>query len=311
MKYTRQHYVPRFYLKNFALKRKKGYTIRCFNKEKEHPFEENVDKVGMEKYFYDKYAPPKIEKLFSEKEQNHSIVYHKIIENGSINNLSESDKRSMSEYIFFQNERTRTTRERNRQIVKKVYKMREKESGLPKFESLSPEYQEWLLESRGLMAQLNILFNVFKDEEGNIQSPEEIIGYIMNLGWNLTKNNLTKEFYTSDHPIVIYNPISNGDKIIGYGSNSYRATGVEIYFPLTPNTCLVLFDKTISDYRDLSSERIVIEKELDWINTQIIANSHRTVFTKSNDFQFVKKCLDKYPELRDPDRNRIFYYNIN
>ncbi len=311
MIYIRQHYVPRFYLKNFALKRKKGYMIRCFNKEKEHPFEVNINQVGMEKYFYDKFAPPQIEKKFSEKEQNHSIVYHKIIDNGSINHLSKSDKHSMSEYIFFQNERTRTTRERNRQIVKKVYKMREKEGGLPKFESLPEEYQEWLLESRGLMAQLNILFNVFKDEEGNIQSPEEIIGYIMNLGWNLTMNNLAKEFYTSDHPIIIYNPIYKEKNIIGYGSNSYRATGVEICFPLTPNLCLVLFDKTKSDYRNLPSKRFVIEKELDWINTQIIANSHRTVFTRTNDFQFVKRCLDKYPELRDPDRNRIFYYDLN
>ena len=61
MKFRRQHYVPRFYLRNFALKKKKGFTIRCFNKEKERSFEQNIVKVGMENYFYDKYAPPKIE----------------------------------------------------------------------------------------------------------------------------------------------------------------------------------------------------------------------------------------------------------
>ena len=161
------------------------------------------------------------------------------------------------------------------------------------------------------MAQLNILFNKFKDEEGNIQSPEEIIGYILDLGWNLTKNNLAKEFYTSDHPIVIYNPIYSGNTIIGYGSISYRAEGVEIYFPLTPNLCLILFDKEKSDYRNVPPKRNVIEKELNWINTQIIANSHRTVFTRKNDFQFVKECLKKYPELKDPNQNRIFTYDID
>lgn len=127
----------------------------------------------------------------------------------------------------------------------------------------------------------------------------------------LTKNNLSKEFYTTDHPIFIYNPIYEENRIIGYGSDSYRAEGVEIYFPLTPNLCLILFDKTRSDYRNVPSERFVKENELDWINTQIIANSHRTVFTRTNDFQFVKDCLKKYPELKDPIRNRIFYYDVN
>ena len=47
------------------------------------------------------------------------------------------------------------------QIVKKVYKIREKERGLPKFESLTKEYQACLHESRGLMAQINILLNVY------------------------------------------------------------------------------------------------------------------------------------------------------
>lgn len=167
------------------------------------------------------------------------------------------------------------------QIFPEKYEQRkklEKANGYPEFESLLEEYKEWLLESRGEMAQLNILFNVFKDEKGNLQSPKEIINYIMDLGWNLTRNNLTREFYTSDHPIIIYNPIYEESRIIGYGSDSYRTEGVEIYFPLTPRLCLILFDKIRSNYRNHTSQRFVIEEELDWINTQIIANSHRIVF---------------------------------
>jgi len=72
-----------------------------------------------------------------------------------------------------------------------------------------------------------------------------------------------------------------------------------------------IFDKKKSDYRNVPPKRNVIEKELNWINTQIIANSHRTVFTRKNDFQFVKECLKKYPELKDPNQNRIFTYDID
>lgn len=217
----------------------------------------------------------------------------------------------MCEYIFIQNERTRSTRERYRQIVKEIYKKFEKEEGYPKFENFPTEYQEWLLESRGEMAQLNIIFNNFVDENGKTQSSSEIIRYILDLEWNLTKNTLSTEFYTSDHPVVVFNPIYSGDDIVGYGSASYRAEGVEIFFPLSPKLCLILFDKNKSEYRKVRPERIVKEAELNWINTQIIAMAHRTVFTRTNDFQFVKMCLDKFPELKDPDRNRIFEYNLD
>ena len=37
--------------------------------------------------------------------------------------------------------------------------------------------------------------------------------------------------------------------------------------------------------------REAVREELDWINTQIIAESYRLIFTKRNDFQFVKQVL--------------------
>lgn len=309
--YIQQHYVPQFYLRKFGLKKKSGFTVKCFNKETGKEFVGSVDQVCMENHFYDKGAPPKIEKLFSQKEKEHSKVYHKIIKNESIKNLSTSEKYFMCEYVFIQNERTRSTRERYVQIVKEVYKKFEKEKDFPKFDNLPPKYQEWLLESRGQMAQFNIMFNVFQDEDGNIQSSSEIIGYISDLKWNLTKSTLSKEFYASDHPVVVFNPIYSGDDIVGYGTASYRAEGVEIFFPLSPKLCLILYDKNRSEYRKVKPERIVKEAELNWINTQIIAMAHRTVFARTNDFQFVKSCLSNFPELKDPERNRIFEYNLD
>jgi hypothetical protein len=82
---------------------------------------------------------------------------------------------------------------------------------------------------------------------------------------------------------------------------------VEIYFPLEPQLCLVLFDKKRSEYKNFGSKRNVIEKERNWINRQIIAIAHRTVFTKNNDFQFVKDFINEFPELRDPNRDRIYF----
>ncbi|MFX1478636.1 MAG: DUF4238 domain-containing protein [Promethearchaeota archaeon] len=310
--YKQQHYVPRFYLNKFGIKKKRGYTVKCFDKITGKEYVENVSQVCMENYFYDKKAPPKIEKLFSQKEEQHSKVYHKIVENESIRNLSDFEKNSVCEYIFMQNERTKSTRKKYSQIAKKVYKKLEKKKNLPKFEDLPSDIQEAFLESRGEMAQLNMIFGVFKDDNGDIQSPNEIIEYISELEWNLTKSDSSKEFYTSDHPVFVINPIyDEKGTIVGYGSSSYRAEGVEIYFPLSPKLCLILYDRERSDYRRVKPERFVKKDELIWINTQLIAMAHRTIFSRTNDFQFVKSVLDKFPELKDPERDRTFDYNLD
>jgi len=68
-----------------------------------------------------------------------------------------------------------------------------------------------------------------------------------------------------------------------------------------------LFDGRVSKYKNFRLTKEVIQEELDWINTQIIAMAHRTVFTKSNDFQFVRKRIKEYPEIKDPNRMRLYF----
>ncbi|KKM82752.1 hypothetical protein LCGC14_1316380 [marine sediment metagenome] len=150
------------------------------------------------------------------------------------------------------------------------------------------------------------MFNPVEMEDGTIHHPYDIVMKMEKLGWILLKDNLKQEFFTSDHPVYVHNP-PLGSKIIirGYGLDSYTAESVEIFFPLTPRLCLVLFDKKYSEYKNWGLIRQVNQGELDWINTQVIAMAHRTVFTKNNDFQFVRECIKKHPKLKDPNRMRL------
>ena len=212
----------------------------------------------------------------------------------------------MAHYTMIQNERTRSTRIRYAQMYKLVYKRFEEKENFPPFESFSEEDKMNLLEGGAARGQINIMFNPVEMEDGTIHYPFEVVFKMLELGWILLKNNLKREFYTSDHPIYVHNPkITDKVLIKGYGMESYIAEGVEIFFPLTPRLCLVLFDKEISDYGKFGLMRLVIQDELDWINTQIVAMAHRTVFTKNNDFQFVRECIKKFFELKDPNRMRL------
>lgn len=306
---TKQHYVPRFYLKSFAYERKPDeFIIKCFNKETGEEYEQNTRQVAMERYFYEKRDIPEIEDYFSHLEGLHSAVYHKIVNDQSIEHLTLYDKGMMCHYIKIQNERTRSARTRNAQIYELVYKYFEEEEGLPPFDTLSEEDKKNLLEGGATRGQINFMFNPVEMEDGTIHYPIETIFKMVELGWILLKNDLKKEFYTSDHPVRVHIPRENKKlKVRGFGSQIYTAEGVEIYFPLTPRLCLVLYDKEKSEYRHFGMSRRVNKDELDFINRQIIAMAHRTVFTRVNDFKFVRDCVKEYKDLKDLNRFRIIH----
>lgn len=69
----------------------------------------------------------------------------------------------------------------------------------------------------------------------------------------------------------------------------------------------MLYDKEISKYRYFGVSKSVIQSELDFINTQIIAMAHRTIFTRKNDFAFVRNCIEEYNDLKDLNRSRIIH----
>ena len=261
----------------------------------------------MENYFYDNQEPPIVEDIFAYLESHSSIIYEKIIEEESVENLSDTERTIFSLFIFFQYSRTRSAREFFSQVAKLIYKHFEEDKNYPKVNNFDPRILKKFLEDRGYTAQINIMFGPREEKSNEILTiAEETSKLIFNLDWNLTKNKFKREFYTSDHPVIINNPYSDGKMIKGYGIQAFKSPGVEIFFPLTPKLCLIIYDKRVSEYKDVSFERNVKKEELDWINTQIIAESYRLIFTKGNDFQFVKQVLREYPELKNINRNRIY-----
>ncbi|MGH2605882.1 MAG: DUF4238 domain-containing protein [Anaerolineales bacterium] len=48
-----QHYIPRFYLRNFATKRRKRYYLACFDKPRRNHYVSNVGNLAQETSFYD------------------------------------------------------------------------------------------------------------------------------------------------------------------------------------------------------------------------------------------------------------------
>ncbi len=307
----RQHYIPRFYLKTFARKTKpKTYRIRCFDKYKYKPLQCNINDIAVEKFFYDSEIPTQVEYFLSLLEREFARVYKKIINHNSLETMTSEDYTIFSVFIFTQQERTKSSRIRNTQIAKQIYKflyLNNPELNLPPFESLDVEYRKKVLNLLARNNQLRFMFSTFmEDKDKGILNPAKAI---FNLEWTLCTNDTGFEFYTSDHPIFIYNPDRQEVPLQGYGQYAYSSQGVRIYFPLTPTLCLELYDGNFYPFDKKKGNKKQIKKEMvDLINTHIIIEAYRYIFSKGRDFKFVKTLLKEDPTLRDPNRNRLIIY---
>lgn len=88
-----QHYVPRFYLKNFAFQRDKEYRFYCFDKFDLRHFPVNIKNIGCEKFFYEGKAEKQIlEKALSNLEKDFNKVYKKLAESRSLFSLNWKEK---------------------------------------------------------------------------------------------------------------------------------------------------------------------------------------------------------------------------
>ena len=303
---VRQHIIPQFYLKQFAskAKRSKTYKIKAYNKEKGKEIYPSLKNIGLEKYFYDKYDPPIFEIVLSFLEYYASRVYHKILKNKSVEILTDKERTIFSHFIFTQYTRTKAARELFNQVHTLIYEDLIRTKDFPKKEEFAGGFSSFL-EDRAYLGQLKIMFDPNNDTNKLMRIPTKSSQHIFSLNWELLINNNEFEFYTSDHPVFLYEPESDGKTIKGYGIYAFQTPKVEMYFPLSPRLCLAMVGKESVKFSSGSDNNIEFE-ELEWINRQIIAEAYQFIFSKNNTFDYVKRILDLCPELKKIDRNRIY-----
>ena len=159
---VRQHFIPQFYLKQFAreLKKSKTYKIKAYNKKTGKEIFPSITRIGLEHQFYDKTDPPNIEKMLSFLEFYASEIYYKIIKEESIKILSDRERTIFSHFIFIQYTRTKAARELFRQVSNLIYEDFVQTKNYPKKTSFPEGTYSSFLDERAFFAQLKIE-NVF------------------------------------------------------------------------------------------------------------------------------------------------------
>lgn len=309
------HTVQRAYLEGFSILENNNYKIWRLDKTTGEVKKLPINKVVIENFFY--YQ--EIEKwLEQEIETPGIIVIKKIIDNESVENLSQSDKIKVAKWIIVQDFRTREYNEKLKQFLNIQKELNPHEDRIEVNEELIKALQAYMMQSFVTHAPL-----------------------IADYNWCLCINNSNLPLYCSDHPIIRNNSfaktleIFTGKKTFDRGEG-YFSRGFEFNLPLTPKLLLLLIDtspmwdfinqypekeryflyqtspsfkmlykKTIEKCNELISYRHeLFQMNIYYYNDRITSESYQYVFSKYNDFKMAKECLERIPESKNKERKR-------
>lgn len=282
-----QHYVPRVYLKNFAITNKEKYYVFSFDKTNGKSFNSNIQNIAVGEEFYDRIDEEQVtEKSLSFLELEFGKIIEKLISLKDLEKLEDLEKRYLGLFIATQMTRTMEERLVVKDIVIQFLKKHEGQLG----DEIKKQAEDILEEEKLRDFQKKMIL-----EESYLFA--EIL---IRMKWILIINKSNFPYWTSDNPVVNYNSLN----LSPYGNLGLESPGIEVHIPLSSSLLLIICDplsfskepskKFSKDYRNITRER----------HLQLI-NSTRFIFSKDDKFNFADSMLRQHLELRDLNRKRF------
>ena len=309
-KRKKQHFVPKFYLDSWSISDKKQVFV--YDKKIKESRINRIDDVAEKNYFYNANLAQVFPELFRDnfKKGNYCIEYSedssqiieemlskyvetpvsplikKIIEKVNLTTpwerdncyfITEEEKHHLSVFLSFQFLRVNAVRSMleltTNRIIDKLIGM-----GIP--EETIKKHPLSRVDNKRI--HLRMLIN---DE--HITTLTNILkSYI----WILGINKSEKLFYTSDNPITTISHIKDSKYPI-IPMNGIASPGVEVCFPLSPTSILLMYDSRYHT-KLFSKNRRYYElndsNSVDYYNSYCIYRAERQIISHNGDFELVE-----------------------
>jgi len=307
MKIKNQHYVPQLHLRHFSntqtIRRKKTHYVYYYDKKMEIKSKINVKHAAMEKYFYDnELIGQTIEHSLSMLESRINKDIYKDLISFEDPMIFEIPKYKMlfSEFLAVQLIRTK----HNREDLKVQFKMI-KEQVLDGVEDINTDFLKQVQNMDSDESVKEVQLKNFKPE--NVKHYAKIF---YDKKWMLLVNNTEIPFWTSDNPIVRFNPLN----LDPYPNTGLISWGIQIYFPLSSSLCLCMLDperyvsfKKIEkvDPKDVQQNINKVEKmsikieDVIFLNSLQVKECYRQIYSKLDDFELAEKMVKEDPSIKD------------
>lgn len=296
-----QHYVPRFYLKNFTCSDDK---IFVYDKTTDKVFNTAVENIACENYFYDSakfeneiQEEQYLEKFYSSIESDFAPFYFDFIskiESKEKDKISEDDKKKFAEFLVLQIDRTKEHREMSIQSYS-IVKKQLLEKGFTEKQLIDFGFEIKNPDPKDLHIESILAGNEMRDTLSEI---------LENHIWILIENNTNQPFFTSDNPIAKIANIK--DEYISH--DGYASEGIEIIFPLNSKYLFVLCEREyFKNLEAIENSKLIISdiENVNYYNSLEIIRSYRQVFSSDNCFEIIPELKKVNPESFQMNRKRI------
>lgn len=254
-----QHYIPKFYLRNFSFKNNKA-QIGVFNLNNEIYIQRAKLKAQGSKNFFYGYDGI-IEDKLSDIESELTQVIKRIIETKALPKRESKEHNDLLTFVSL-------TDLRNPVQIGNIKKM-------------IADMKRRLLEVDPNVDTENFVPNPTHDEviKISLSNTSEITQNITDLEYKLLINQTKNPFITSDYPIAKYNQFLESKNWL-YSKSGYGTVGLQIFIPLNAETLLLFFDSGIYKLGNRKQKYLIVQKthDIDEINKLQFVNCFETIF---------------------------------
>jgi hypothetical protein len=254
-----QHYVPKFYLRNFSWENNLK-EIGIYNVVNNFHFERApIKSQACRPYFYD--SDSTIENSLSKLENVNTFFFKDIIAHNSLPPKSISFKEPLLKFILLFELRNPVAAENFEQSINAYIQKLPNLTNIPS--------GSYLKIPKAVIFQLSLL--------------EKAVDCCSDLNVKLLCNITNVPFITSDNPVIKYNQFLERHKFFG-GITGYGTKGLQFFLPISPIHIIVFYDSSVYKLGNKKETTIAIKSDFDvhQLNLLQCLNVNQTIFYNHN-----------------------------
>ncbi len=282
----KQHYVPRFLLRNFISNGGKGKHLFVYEKRTGKTFRTSPENIAHENWFY-KIGDNCYENEFAELESEVAPIIKKIIQEESIRSLTLEERVLISKFTIIQFTRTRGAVDdyKNTLLLPSlrwgIKKLIEHGKIPPHPKGL--DIDDIPLEINDDYAKASVL-------SIGAQSTLKYSETLALRKWVLFECGKDETFIIGDNPVILDN--QTGDLL------GLMVPGIEIYIPLSSSYLLGILER--NNFFHPNQKWKCIHQIMMYFNSRQVMYSESHLFSSTSKWRDCKNFLSKYPKYKAP-----------